>query len=110
MGHWLIGSPTPSGRRDLDSTEGRALSSPRTLKRLELAVAAATATSHAARRAEAFHLQEASVAWRRSGGLTPDPQKVAIVDRVVGDLFEGGDYVFPLLHRETTPTLPRPRR
>jgi hypothetical protein len=48
----------------------------------------------------AFRLQYEYLAWRQARGLTPDVEKVTAVDRAVGDLFEGGDYVFPLLHRQ----------
>jgi len=51
--------------------------------------------------AAAFALQYEYLAWREARGLTPDVEKVTAVDRAVGDLFEGGDYVFPLLHRGT---------
>jgi hypothetical protein len=49
--------------------------------------------------AAAYALQYEYLAWRQARGLTPDVEKVAAVDRAVGDRFEGGDYVFPLLHR-----------
>lgn len=51
-------------------------------------------------RLAAFSLQREYVAWRSSRGLEPEVEQVAAVDRVIGDLYEDGDYTFPLLHRE----------
>jgi hypothetical protein len=53
-------------------------------------------------RRAALALQWEYAAWRRAAGLEPDPAKVRAVDRVIGDLYEAGDYAFPALHRDET--------